>query len=358
MSRFARYLGDEILPLYAAGLAALLMLLLGSFLLGSLADILARGVPARLVASFLLFKLPLAASSGIPLALLFAGLLGITRLAQDGEIKAALLLGLGPRRFLLPVLALGAAVSVLAFVNNEVVVPWAEERAREAQKDILLLSPATFVEAGSFFTDGLGRSIYIGELGENGRFENAVVIDPGRGSGAGGPAEISTAERGTLDPDGGIWTLEGVRFVRFRQSRPVMDARAEQMLLPVRELAADGVGSQELTTLPLRELWARIESDRSRNSAEWTALHRTFAEPVAAVAFALFALAVGLFTFRYQTPLGLVAVLFLTFLYYATWSVSNLLGAQGTIPAWLAGWTPVGLYAGAGAVLLALSWRR
>jgi lipopolysaccharide export LptBFGC system permease protein LptF len=34
------------------------------------------------------------------------------------------------------------------------------------------------------------------------------------------------------------------------------------------------------------------------------------------------------------------------------------LGEQGTIPAWVAGWTPVGLYALAAGVLLALSWRR
>lgn len=358
MSRFARYLVAEVLPLYAAGLAVLLMLLLGSFLLGALADILARGVPPDLVASFLLLKLPLAASSGIPLALLFAALLGFTRLAQDGEIKAALLLGLGPRRFVVPVLVLGAVVSAVAFLNDELLVPWAEARAREVQKDILLLSPSTFVAAGSFFTDGLGRSIYIGSLEPGGRFGNAVVIDPGRGSGAGGPAEISTAERGTLDADGGIWTLEDVRFVRFRQSRPVMDARADSMLLPVRELAAEGVGSQDLTTLPLPQLLARLRDEGGARSAEWTALHRTFAEPAAAIAFAIFALAVGLFSFRYQTPLGLVAVLFLTFLYYATWSVSKLLGAQGAIPAWLAGWTPVGLYAVAGAVLLAISWRR
>ncbi|TVR86656.1 MAG: YjgP/YjgQ family permease, partial [Trueperaceae bacterium] len=44
--------------------------------------------------------------------------------------------------------------------------------------------------------------------------------------------------------------------------------------------------------------------------------------------------------------------------YYATWSVAKLLGAQGTIPAALAGWAPVGLYAIAAALLLVVSWRR
>jgi lipopolysaccharide export LptBFGC system permease protein LptF len=44
--------------------------------------------------------------------------------------------------------------------------------------------------------------------------------------------------------------------------------------------------------------------------------------------------------------------------YYATWSITKLLGAQGTLPAWLAGWTPVMLYVGAAALLLGRAWRR
>lgn len=356
MKRFSRYLFGEILPLYFAGLAVLLLLLLGSFLLGVLADILARGVPPGLVATFLLYKLPAAATPGIPLALLFAALLGLTRLTQDGEIKAALLLGLGPRRFLWPVLGLGLTVSALAFVNNEALVPWAEARAREVQKDILLLSPETFVQEGTFFKDALGRAIYIGALQPGGRFASATVITPG---GSQGPTEVTQAESGLLDREGGVWTLEGVRFVRLRQSRPVMDAHAERLLLPVRGLSAEGLGAPDLTTLPLTELVARLRSGAGdRQPAEWTALQRTFAEPLAAAAFALFALSVALFTFRRGTPLGLVSVLLLTFVYYATWSVSKLLGAQGAVPAWAAGWAPVILYAGAGGLLLALSWRR
>jgi lipopolysaccharide export system permease protein len=93
-------------------------------------------------------------------------------------------------------------------------------------------------------------------------------------------------------------------------------------------------------------------------AAERTALHRKFAEPAAATAFALFALAIGLYSFRKNLGLGLVSVFLLTFIYYATWSVFNLLGAQGTLPPWLAGWAPVALYAASGGLLLGLVWRR
>src|SRR5690606_29932207 len=123
MTRWGRYLIRETLPLLAAGLVTLVLLLLLYFLLDVLADVLARGAPVALVARYLLYKLPSAIGPGLPLALLFAALLTLTRLGQDGEIKAALLAGVGPSRFVLPYLALGLAVSAVALLNNELLVP-------------------------------------------------------------------------------------------------------------------------------------------------------------------------------------------------------------------------------------------
>ncbi len=354
--RFSLYLAREILPLYGAGLTALLLLLLGATLLGVLAEVIARGVGPTLVAQFLLYSLPAAAGYGIPLALLFAALLGLTRLGQDSEIKAALLLGISPRQFATPMLLLGLIISAISFINNELLIPWSTERALEVQKDILLQSPDTLLEEGSFFTDALGRSVFIERLKPGGQVEGITVIQSG---GSQGPRELIQAKSGVLDEQAGVWELSEVRFLSYRNNQVVLDAEAKSASLPVRGLAAGVSGNQDLTQLPLRELLSRIRRNEARNTAaERTALHRKFAEPLAATAFALFALAVGLFSFRNSVGLGLVSVLFLTFVYYATWSVSKLLGAQGTIPAWLAGWTPVALYVIAGSVLLVLAWRR
>src|SRR5690606_18321109 len=150
MNRFSRYLLREVMPLFVAALVALLLLLMLAALLGVLADALARGVPPGLVARYMLLKLPAAVGPGLPLALLFAVLVALTRLGQDGEVKAALLLGVGPRRFAAPVLALGLAVSVVAFLNNELVVPRSERAAGEVERDILLLSPETVLVEGTF----------------------------------------------------------------------------------------------------------------------------------------------------------------------------------------------------------------
>jgi lipopolysaccharide export system permease protein len=356
MTRWGRYLIRETLPLLVAGLVTLVLLLLLYFLLNVLADVLARGAPPALVARYLLFKLPSAIGPGLPLALLFAALLSLTRLGQDGEIKAALLLGVGPRHFVQPLLVLGLAVSAAALLNNELLVPFSEQRAAEVEKDILLLSPETIVQQGSFFEDALGRSIFIGQVSPAGQFRDVTVITPG---GSSGPREVLRAQVGTPDPDAGVWRLDGITFQVLRDGHLTLEFQAEQAVLPVRGLTARGPASGDLAYLPLRDLLARLRFDPGvAKPAEWTALHRKLAEPLAATAFALFAVAVGLFTFRRGAQLGFVAVLLLTFVYYATWSVSKLLGAQGALPAWLAGWLPVALYLVAGGGLLAFSWRR
>lgn len=356
MKIFSRYLMRETLPLFVAALVALVLLLMLVALLGVLADVLARGVSPALVARYMLFKLPSAIGPGLPLALLFAALLALTRLGQDGEIKAALVLGVSPLRFMTPVMGLGLAVSLLAFANNELLVPWSEARAAVAERDILLLSPETVLQEGAFFSDALGRNIFIGDIAPGGQFSDVIVITPG---GSNGPRELITAGSGHAVPEEGVWLLQDIRFQSLRDSALTLDITAADAVLPVRGLTARGSSVGDLVYLPLPELLSRLRSSGDRSMpAEATALHRKFAEPLAAAAFALFAVAVGLFTFRRGASVGFVAALILTFIYYATWSVTKLLGAQGTLSPALAGWLPVALYALGGVVLLAASWRR
>ncbi|MFU8888163.1 MAG: LptF/LptG family permease [Trueperaceae bacterium] len=355
MNVWGRALAREIAPLYVLGLMVLTLLLLLSFLLDVLADVVSRGVPAGTVAAFLLLKLPSAAAAGLPLALLFAALLALSRATQDGELRAALQLGVSPVATVRPILVVGAAVALLTLANNELLVPWAEQRALEVQREILLRSPETVLRSGAFFEDALGRSIFLQRVTADGELEGITVIASG---GSQGPRQLIEAARGVADPAAGVWRLEDLRLRSFRSGRTVIDVRAESALLPVRGLTAGVVGSVDLVTLPLPELLRRVREGGRDTAAELTALHRKAAEPAAALAFALFAAAVAFAGVHRAAPLGLVSVFVLTFVYYATWSVAKLLGAQGTVPAVVAGWAPVALYAVAGAALLLRAVRR
>src|SRR5690606_833311 len=150
-----------------------------------------------------------------------------------------------------------------------------------------------------------------------------IVVTPGNSQ---GPRELIRAASGRAETEEGVWLLENIRFQSFRDSALTLDITAEQAVLPVRGLTSRASVATDLVYLPLGELLQRIRNaGNSTMPAEVTALHRKFAEPLAATAFALFALALGLFTFRSGASIGFVAALLLTFVYYATWSVTKLL---------------------------------
>lgn len=354
MTRLARSLIGEITPLYIASLAVLLLLLLVNVVFAVLAEALSRDVPLGLVARFVLYKLPVVGAQALTLALLFATLITLGRWIGDRELKSALTLGVTPVSLLRPLLMVGAAVALLSVANNEVLVPWAETQAMEAQKDILLQSPRSLLQEDRFFKDGRGRSIFLDAIGENDAVEGVVMIVPG---GPQGPRQLVEAGRGRLNEARGMWELSEVRFRTFSGGRPTLDMQAEQATVPVQGLSAVSLGRTDLMTLPVTELWSRAQ-ESSRDAAAWTALHRKAAEPLAALAFVAFALGLALNTVRSRLLVGVPLVLMLTFVYYAVWSVMKLLGAQGAVPAWLAAWTPVSLYTLAAAVLLIRTRRR
>jgi lipopolysaccharide export system permease protein len=305
---------------------------------------------------FLAFKLPEAFSRGLPIALLFAVLMGLMRLGQDSELKAAIVNGLSPSRMAFPIILMGVLVSVLAFINSELLTPRGNEQALRVMKDIILSNPRVLVQEGQFLKDSQNQLIYVasGGIKEGGRLENVTVIQAQANS---VPQSITRAPFGQILKDqGAIELLNGSRATfRSGDARPVTVARFERAVVPIKDLQQGSNLSLDASSLSLPTLFERVRSYRAqglRVSSEETALHRKFAEPGAAIAFAIFGVALALFTLRSNQNLGFVGVAFLTFFYYATYSVFKALGDNGALLPFLAAWAPDMIYAGAGMALL------
>lgn len=107
----------------------------------------------------------------------------------------------------------------------------------------------------------------------------------------------------------------------------------------------------------LRQRIAQYKAQGLPYHAEMTALQRKWAEPAAVYAFALFAVGLAFFLLGGSRSLGMLGVVVLTFIYYATWSVGRIMGEQGVIPPVLAAWGPNLLYGLAGLILLQVGRR-
>lgn len=372
MKLFERYVLAEILPLLLGALAAVIVLLVLAALQDVIAPLLAKGAAPVLVARVLALNVPEAAARALPIALMFATLLGLSRLSSDSELKGALAAGIGATRLLRPVLALGLGVTVLAFALGEGLVPRAKVQERRVKQEIVFDNPRVIgldgVAGGAgadgqriVLRDALDRAISVGRIGPGGELEDLRIVTMQAGL---PPREVITAATGRLTPGSNVLELRDGQRVTYQDARPVTVLTFQTGRLPVQDVQADleaGGGEIKPIYTPLRELWAKTAQYRAqgvRSPADFTALHRKFAEPLAALALAFFAVSLAVFSFRSGRDLGLVWALLLTFAYYATWSVFRVMGENGAVSGVVAAYAPDLIAVAAGAALLWLTGRR
>lgn len=367
MKRFERYVLAEIGPPLVGALAVVIVLLLLALLESAIAPLLAKGADPLLVARLVALNIPEAVAQALPIALMFAALLGLSRLAADSEIKAALASGVPASRLFRPALLLAAGVALVAFGLNEGLVTRAKVQARNVQREIVLDNPRviglgeTRNGQGLVLRDALNRAISVGEARPGGELRDLRIVTMQAGL---PPREVITARRGYLKPGSNVLTLEDGRRITFQDARPVTVLTFARGTLPVQDVQASfdsGDGSLKPIYLPLPELLARTRAyrqQRVQSPADFTALHRKFAEPLAALALAFFVVSLAVFAFRSGQNLGLVWALLLSFAYYATWSVFRVMGESGALPAALAAYGPDLIAVVAGGVLLWWAARR
>ncbi len=363
---FERYVLNEILPFLFGALAAVISLLVVGSLEKVIAPLLAKGANPVLVARVLALNVPEAAAQALPIALMFATLLGLSRLAADSELKSALAAGIPATRLFRPVLALGLAVTALAFALGEGLVPRARTEARQVQQQIVLDNPRVLglnaAGQNAVLRDALGRAISIGQILPGGELRDLRVVTMQAGL---PPREVITAASGRLRPGSTVLELRDGQRVTYQDARPVTVLTFQSGTLPLQdtgtELGAEGNGDLNPIYEPLPTLIARTNTYRAQginSPADFTALHRKFAGPLAALALAFFAVALAVFSFRSGRDLGLVWALLLTFAYYATFSVFRIMGENGALPGAVAAYAPDLIAVAAGAALLWLTARR
>ncbi len=356
------YLINEILPWLLSGLIVMALVLIMGAMFAQAGEILTKGANPLLVLQFMAFNIPDMMSRALPLAMLFAVLMGLSRLTQDSELKAAIVSGVPPTRLVFPVLAMGAVVALLAFINAETIKPRAFTEAQRVFKDIVLSNPRIVVADGQFFKDSQNQVIYIapGGLSVNGKLSNITVL---QGQSGQVPSSITRAPTGSILKEEGAILLENGTRITYKSgdARPVTVARFARATIPIRQLSQGSGLSADAMQLSVFDLLSRINTYRVQGfvpNNELTALHRKFAEPMAAIAFALFGIGVSLWALRSNQNFGFTGAAFFTFFYYATSTVFRVMGENGALIPFLAAWMPNVIYAGAGAAFLWLARRR
>lgn len=113
----------DLLGPFINGLAMFMLLIFAASVLFPVTELLVQGLAFPVVAKLVVYSLPGVVTQTFPMAMLLAGLMAFGRLSGDREAVAIFAAGISFPRAARVVWVMGATVSVLAFVWNDVVVP-------------------------------------------------------------------------------------------------------------------------------------------------------------------------------------------------------------------------------------------
>ncbi|WP_170131018.1 LptF/LptG family permease [Deinococcus yavapaiensis] len=346
MPRLAWSIAREVVPLYAVGFL-LFLLLSTTDLMSTIAGFMLRSqTPPLLALEFYVNYLPTILGRILPAAVVFAVLIAFGRMAKDSEFKAIAAAGVRPLSMLWPLGVIGLVVTGLTFVNANVIAPDSNVRMLSAWYRMYNSVPQVPNEKRYAHREG-DSFFYAGTVQTDPKVATKALL---QGILVQQTGVTYTASTGSWDAARQTWTLDGYWETRdggsptyvpqpreFKQGdvlRPATKPPEQLGLAQLRAKAAD-------TSQDVRDLRAaRFE------------LYRRFADPFAALGFALAAGALGLLLPNRAWAFASVVLLILGT--YIVWSLMPQLVRVGSISEMTAAWLPSVLLL---LFALGMSWR-
>lgn len=313
---------------------------------------LARGLTVQQVLLAYLYDFPYQMSLSFPVASLLGAVFTVALMSRHFEITAAKASGISFYRIILPIVLLGAALSLLGLALGEL-VPVTNRLRAEALGDRARSSRSIrthFV----FGADG-GRAYTIRRLvASDGRIED-LVIDR-EGTGPDYPTYRIYAPQAKWNGAG--WVLADGYLHYFPDDDRVITFAFDSLQQrdfseTPKELLAEPKDPEEMN---YRELGEFIESiERSGGDVRKLVVERMLkiAFPTACLIVVLFGAALGMSTGRSGPTLGVGLALGTVLIYLISVRIAQAMGAGGVLPPSLAAWFPNLMFLTIGLLLLA-----
>lgn len=187
-------LSETILPFFMAMAVLTCVFLLGNLI--QLANlVINKGVDLGTVGQIFLLYFPVLIGYTFPIATLVAIMLAMSRFSADNEIIAIRASGIFLGRLLVPVAIVGVILSLIAFVLNDRVVPYANYQQQVLLKTLGVKNPTALLEEGIFIKAFRNEIIFIHKIEDNKMF-NVTIYQPQPN----GPTRTIIAREGEFTP--------------------------------------------------------------------------------------------------------------------------------------------------------------
>lgn len=159
-------------------------------------ELLGKGLGAWMIIQLLFYMSTTLVPLALPLGIVLASIMTFGNLGENFELVAIKSAGISLLRFMRPLLFFIIAISALAFVFNNNVIPYANLKALSLLYDLRNSKPAFNLKAGQFNKDIENFSIRVGEKDNDGStIKNVIIYDHTSGM---GNDKVTVAKKGEM----------------------------------------------------------------------------------------------------------------------------------------------------------------
>ncbi|MDP8212995.1 MAG: LptF/LptG family permease [Candidatus Zapsychrus exili] len=177
MKIIRNYILKECIPPFIMALFVLTCV----FLLGNLLQlanlVINKGVGLKSVGQIFFLMIPVLLGYTIPIACMVGVIMTFSRLSADNEIIALRANGIHLWKILAPILAAGIIISLLSFILNDRIIPYAHHKQRKMLKTLGVENPTALLEAGVFIHSFDNQIIFIHKIDGN-HLKNITIYQP------------------------------------------------------------------------------------------------------------------------------------------------------------------------------------
>ena len=375
LSLLDRWLYGELLGplLFGIGIFSLLMVT-GDALFDLVRKVVEQGLPIGPALQVLILQLPGLMIYALPMAMLLGTLLTYSKLSSGNELIALRSIGVPTRRYVLPAVVLGLVFSLVSFMVSDLVVPRSNHssfvvlqaalgRSMPQSRGEHIIYPhfARIPKPDGGSRNGLAQLFYAREA-VDGHMKGITVLDVSRPD----MLQVVQAQEAYFDQGkGSLLFLDGITTSLAEDGSSQSQMHFEEQLSPIGDtplrLAEIPSDPANMTVAQIHVSQTLLERTGNMRQARKlrVRLQEKFSVPLSCLVFALVGSSIGAQSVgkTRSRSKGFGISLIIIFGYYLLSFVFSAFGVQGSLPPFLAAWTPVAIGLVAGLVLLNRSSR-
>lgn len=360
MRTLDRHISGRFILTLAVSLLAFNIIFIVIDLFEKIDNFIDQGVSLPVILQYYAFRIPEIALLILPVCMLLACLFSLGSHARANEFVATLAAGISMRRTLVPIVAVGLAVSIVALAAGELIAPPAADRVKSIESTELKPGQNRIakIRANVSFIGEDGWIYWIERLDTEKNTMRNVVIS--RLASFMVLERIDAREAVWID---GVWTFSNGYYRTFNENRLQTEEEFDSRVFPAivetpLDLAKIQKSSKQMSYRELSHYVKRTELSGGIVRKELVDLNLKLSYPFNNLIIVLLGAPLGALLKRGGNALGFTIALIICFIYYMTIRVGQSFGYNDVLPPLAAAWAGNILFTAIGLAIFVRFTRR